>query len=277
MKLERIFKAEKPVIGMLHLDYLEGQPEYRGWSYLISKTMTDFYNLLHGGIDGVLVENWKEDTIGERANPKNAECMRNVCDVLVKEAKVPLGVNVLNNDYQASIDIANRIGAKFIQLDTFVDTIQARYDFSPSAKEHPFVIKPNPKEIIEYRRKVDEDIALLTSIQPKHYKMLEIKSIEGSTRQAIENGADGIVVTGTKTGYTPTTKKISRVRKAANDMNADVPIGLGSGFSRENAKDYFPKVDFTIVGTDLKYEGKTDNPVDAERVKELMKIVQEMR
>ena len=159
MKLNCIFKVRKPVIGMLHLDYLEGQPEYRGWDYLISKAKVDLYNLQDGGIDGILIENWKEYTIGERANPRNVGCLRSVCQVLSSNAKVPLGINVLNNDYRASFDIAKQIGTKFVQLDVFVDHVQTDYDFSPSAKEHPFEIKPNPKEIIEYRRKIyAEDI-----------------------------------------------------------------------------------------------------------------------
>jgi hypothetical protein len=274
MRLERIFSTKKPVIGVLHLDYLEGQSEYRGWGYLISRAQSDFYNLQDGGIDGVLIENWKEDTVGIRANPENVECMRCVCQYLPPIAKVPLGINVLNNDYQASFDIAKDIGAKFVQLDVFVDHVQTEFDFSPSAKEHPFEIKPSPKEIIDYRKEIGaEDIALLTFIQPKHYKMLERKSIETSAKQAIENGADALIVTGKRTGTAPTFDNIIRAKKVAKD----VPVGLGSGFSRKNAKDFLPLIDFAIVGTDLKYENNTDNPVDIERVKELMKIIQEMR
>ena len=273
MKLDRIFKVNKPVVGMLHLDYLEGQPEYRGWNYLMSKAVVDFHNLQAGGINGILVENWKEDTIGEKANPKNAECMRRVCQDL-PPAEVPLGVNVLNNDYQTSFDIAKEIGAKFVQLDVFVDHVQTKYDFSPSAKKHSFDVKPNPKEIIDYRRKIGaEDVALFTSVQPKHYKMLERKTMETSAEQAIENGTDAIVVTGAKTGFAPTLDKILEVKK----VSGDVPVCIGSGLSRRYARQYIPEVDFAIVGTDLKYETKTDNPVDVEKVKELMRIVKGMR
>jgi membrane complex biogenesis BtpA family protein len=281
MNLEKAFKVKKPVIGMLHLDYLKGQPEYRGWNYLMSKAMVDFYNLQDGGINGILIENWKEDTIGEKANPKNADCMRRVCKRL-PPAEVPLGLNVLNNDYQASFDIAKEIGAKFVQLDTFIDNVKTEFDFSPSAKEHPFEIKPNPREIIEYRESIGaEDVALFTSIQPKHYKMLERKSIKTSTEQAIENGSDAIIVTGTKTGFVPDLRRIAKVRKAVKDMKSLIPIGLGSGFNKYTAELFFPKVDFVITGTglkyfDLNYRSNTDNPVDIEKVRELMGIVREL-
>lgn len=270
MTISRIFYTEKPIIGMLHLDYLAGQKEYRNYEYALSKALVDLYNLQDGGIEGILIENWKEYTTTPEADPKNVECMLEICKEISKRVRVPFGINVLNNDYKASFRIAKEVGARFVQLDVYIDRVRSEFDFNPYTKDNPFEINPNPQEILRYRSLLNaEDIALFVFIQPKHYVMLERKPIEESARQAVENKADGIIVTGKKTGISPSIDLIRRVRRV---VPSNYPVGLGSGFNRQNATLYLPEVDFVIVGTDLNYEGDTDNPVDIKRVKELMRI-----
>ncbi|HKC05071.1 MAG TPA: BtpA/SgcQ family protein, partial [Patescibacteria group bacterium] len=110
-------------------------------------------------------------------------------------------------------------------------------------------------------------------VHPKHYIMLEEgKTIEESTKQAIKNGASAVLVT-KATGFAPTIDLIKRTKKTAND----IPVGIGSGFSAENAKEILPFVDFAVVGTSIKIDNKTDNPVDIEKVKALMTVVKSYR
>jgi membrane complex biogenesis BtpA family protein len=256
---------------MLHLDYLAGQKEYRGFEYTLSRALVDLYNLQDGGIDGILIENWKEYTTTPEADPKNVECMLEISRELAKKSKVPLGISVLNNDYKAAFGISKEIGARFVQLDVYVDKVRSEFEFNPYTKEHPFDIIVNLKDVLKYK---PENVALFVSIQPKHYILLEKnKPIELSAKQAIENKADAIIVTGEKTGIAPSLEKIRKVKQAVGNY----PVGIGSGFSRRNAMDYLPEIDFVIVGTDLKYESRTDNPVDIERVRELMDIVRKFR
>ena len=66
--LGKIFSSIKPVIGMLHLDYLEGE-KFKGVKFVVKKALKDIKALQEGGIDGILVENWKEDTIGAFVSP----------------------------------------------------------------------------------------------------------------------------------------------------------------------------------------------------------------
>jgi membrane complex biogenesis BtpA family protein len=271
MRLDEIFSVRKPIIGMLHLDYLAGQPEYRGFEYTLSRALFDLYNLQDGGIDGILIENWKEYTTTPEANPQNVDCMLEISKELAKRARVPLGINVLNNDYKAAFKIAKEIGAKFVQLDVFVDKVRTEFEFNPYTKQNPFDVIVDPKDVLKYK---PESIALFVFIQPKHYVLLEKdKPIELSARQAIENKADAVIVTGERTGIAPSIEKIRKVKQAIENY----PVGIGSGFSSKNARYYLPEVDFVIVGTDLKYEGETDNPVDIRRVEEIIKIAAEFR
>ncbi len=270
-ELNRIFDIEKPIIGMLHLDYLSGQAEYIGFEYVLSRALVDLYNLQEGGIDGILIENWHEYTTTPEANTQNVDCMLEISKELSKKAQVPLGVSVLNNDYKAAFRIAREIGAKFIRLDVFVDRVRTESDFNPYTLNNPFDVIVEPQEVLKYKPK---DVALFVFIQPKHYILLEEnKPIELSARQAMQNKADAVIVTGERTGSAPSTKKIERVKHAVGNY----PVGIGSGFGRKNARDFLPEVDFAIVGTDLKYEEKTENPTDIRRVKEIINIAKEFR
>lgn len=271
--LEKIFSVGKPVIGMLHLDYLEGE-EFKGINNVVQKALKDIEALQGGGIDGILIENWKEFSTGEFVSAETAKNFTQVVVRLSKYIEVLFGINVLNNDYKVAFSVAAATGASFVELDVFVDRVRSDFQNNQNAIDNPFVIDPNPREIMDYKKNIGaDDISLFVFVQPKHYIMLEKdKTIEKSTQQAIEKGASGILVT-KATGFAPTLDLIKRAKSVAGD----IPVGIGSGFSVENAEEYLSVADFAIVGTSIKVDGVTDNSVDLERTKRLMKTVSKIR
>lgn len=268
-QIDKIFKIKKPVIGMLHLDYLEGK-KFQGVDYVIKQALKDIKSLQDGGIDGILIENWKEESLGEFVSNQTAKTFKSVVEKLTKYIKVPFGINVLNNDYKVAFSVAKLTGASFVELDVFVDKVKSNFVNNTSAIVNPFVIDPKPERIWAYAKSIGaENIPLFVFVQPKHYKMLEKgKSMEKSAQQAVKAGASALLVT-KETGTAPTLDLIRR----AKDIVGDTPVGIGSGFSAENAEEYLAVADFAIVGTSLKINNETDNSVDIEKVKELMKIV----
>lgn len=268
-RLRKIFDVEKPVIGMLHLDYLEGK-NFKGFDYVIEKAIKDITALEKGGIDGMLIENWKEDSVGEFVSSVTAKNFSEVVYQISKHIHVPFGINVLNNDYKVAFTIAKETGTSFVELDVFVDKVKSDFKNNVNAIKKPFIINPKPEEIWRFAKSIHADtIPLFVFIQPKHYLMLEKgKSIEESAKQAIKYGASALVIT-KATGFAPTVDLIKKVKKVAGN----IPVGIGSGFGAENAKEFLNVVDFAIVGTSIKIEQKTDNPVDELEVKKLMKII----
>ena len=272
-QLDKIFKIKKPVIGMLHLGYLEGE-NFKGIEFVIEKALTDIKALQEGDIDGILIENWKEFSVGEFVSGQTAKNFKEVVQKLSKVIKIPFGINVLNNDYKVAFSTAKLAGAYFIEMDVFVDKVKSNFVNNTNAMERPFVIDPQPDEIWAYAKSIGaENIPLFVFVQPKHYIMLEPdKTIEESTKQAIKNGAAAVLVT-KATGFAPTVDLIKRVKQVAGD----IPVGIGSGFSVENAKEFLPVIDFAVVGTALKIGGETDNPVDTSKVSALMSVVKNAR
>lgn len=272
-QIDKIFKVKKPVIGMLHLDYLDGE-EFKGADYVVNKALKDIKSLQDGGINGILVENWKEFSVGEFVSSETAKNFKDVVQKISKYIKIPFGINVLNNDYKLAFSVAKSVGASFVELDVFVDKVKSDFKNNTEAIANPFIIDPKPKEIWDYAKSIGaETIPLFVFVQPKHYIMLEKdKTIEESTKQAITNGASVVLVT-KATGFAPTIDLIERVKKAAKDT----PVGIGSGFNAENAKDFLKIVDFAIVGTSVKVDDITDYPVDVNKVINLMNEVRKFR
>lgn len=269
-----IFKVNKPIIGMLHLLPLAGEPEFSGVKPILHRAKQDLKTLQNGGVDGVLVENWFSDSPGPFVSRQTAVSFSEVLHQLRPLIKVPFGINVLHNDYRIALNLALSYHASFIQLDVFIDKVKSNFSFSPTTVQKPFIVDSPAKYIHRFAATIGASrLPIVAFIQPKHYLLLERnKSIDLSALQAKNQGASALVVT-LKTGEAPTVIKINKVKSAVGKL----PVGIGSGFSPENAKEYLTAIDFAIVGTALKGEGKIENPVELARVKNLMQQVNKNR
>jgi len=260
--IDRIFRTTKPIVAMVHL-------QYRGnLSRLVDEALQDIERLERGGIDGLLFENWGGDYSDRHAPQEVREYMKAVMEEATKRTKLPYGINVLPLDYEADFDIAKETDARFVQIDTFVDRVKTDYG-------NEFILQVEPREIIKYRKRLGlENVALFTNIQTKHYTTIPPnKKLETSAIQAVQNGADVLVVTGESTGKKTPKEKLVRVKR----VSGDVPVFIGSGFDITTAEELLPYADGVVVGTSVKYNGITENPIDEERVKELMNIVYRLR
>ena len=86
--------------------------------------------------------------------------------------------------------------------------------------------------------------------------------------------ADALLVSGPMAGAEPDPQAL---REAKEAVGAQVPVLLNTGARPDNIRRYLTIADGVIVGSALKVDGYTWNPVDAERVKTFMAIVREVR
>ncbi len=84
--------------------------------------------------------------------------------------------------------------------------------------------------------------------------------------------ADALTVTGIETGRAPSIEDVKKIKQATN-----APVIVGSGVNASNIKNFLKIADGFFVGTYFKRNGKIENEVDVERVRKLMKIVEEFR
>jgi hypothetical protein len=178
---------------------------------------------------------------------------------LARIAKIPLGIEVLLNDPKASLAIAKTTGLKFIRTDYFVDRM---------TREGYGEFEINPKALMAYKKKIKaERIKIFADIQVKYATMIDKKkSISTSVKEAISNGADGAIISGTISGVEPNIKDVKEAKAAAENK---VPVIIGSGFSSKNAKKLLKFADWAIVGNSI----KTNGLVDAKKAHDLIKLI----
>ena len=176
----------------------------------------------------------------------------------VKQAvQIPVGLDAAFNDCEADIAIAAMVGASFIRVPVFVDTVL----FTDG------IIQPCAKKCMEYRKMMgQENVKILADVQVKHAHMLrEHITIEQSAKDAASNGADGIIVTGTQVGEETPLDLIKRVKNVVN-----LPVFAGSGVNAENIHDQLQTADGAIIGSSLKEGGILTNPISYELVKKVL-------
>jgi membrane complex biogenesis BtpA family protein len=241
---------------MISLPPLLGYPEFPGMQAAIEGARADLDTLQLGGVDGVCLENDYDRPHRLTVGPDIIASFTRIAREVASCANVPVGLQILLNDWRASLAIAAAIDAAFVRLDFFVDKVRIQAG----------VIEPEPEAVIAYRKSLHaEHIALFTDIQVKYSELMEAgKTLTASARQAIASGADAIVVTGKITGESPALEDLKQVREAAGDF----PVLVGSGTTPQNVSALLRYADGAIVGTALKDNSGYERVV-LKRVKDL--------
>src|SRR5579872_2148957 len=104
-----MFKSAKPVIGMLHLPALPGSPTNRlSVEAIRDHLLKDADALSGGGVDGFILENFGDVPFYPGKVPSHTVAFMSVLALEVHRSfDLPLGINVLRNDAESAIAIAN--------------------------------------------------------------------------------------------------------------------------------------------------------------------------
>jgi hypothetical protein len=259
-RFSALFPKSKPLIGMIALPPSPGYPAFTSVNSMIDAALADLDALEQGGVDAVLVENDFDQPHTLTAGAEVVAAMTRVTCEIVSRAQVPVGVEVLLNDWRASLAVAAATGARFIRLDFFVDRVRSKLG----------VIEPEPAAVIAYRQKIRADSVLIfTDLQVKYSTPVDgPKPIEESAREAALAGADAVIVTGSETGIGPSVEDLGAAR------HGGVPVLIGSGLSPGNAAELAPMADGYIVGTSLRSGRGASDRVVAAQVAALVRAMQ---
>jgi uncharacterized protein len=268
---QKIFKKKKTpiIIGSLHFPPLLGYEGFPGMEVCQKRALEDLAAFEKGGADAVIFENNYDVPHLEFVRPETVACMAVLGKAIMDKTKIPVGVDVLWNDYRAGFSLAKALGLKFIRVPVFVDDVKTSYGF----------IKGRAREIAIYREKIKaEDIAVFADIHVKHSKIVSKHTLVESAKLAIKAGADALIVTGRWTGEMPDLADLKSVRLAVGDF----PILAGSGVDKKNVGEIFQYANGAIVSTSLK-EGlrkskdvnvkKWTQKIDSTKVRKLVKSI----
>lgn len=252
-------QAPHPVIGMLHLPSLPGAPgSQKSLTQIQSDVLRDAALLAEGGVNGLMMENFGDVPFYPGRVPAHTVAyMTTIAAEVKRQFDLPLGINVLRNDGLTALAIAHATGSEYIRVNVL----------SGARVTDQGILQGIAHDLLRYKAELNADVKILADVNVKHSAPVGPYPLEDEVEDTMERAlADGIVVSGTGTGKSVNHDELHQVRGFAGDH----PIFLGSGVSAENIQSFLPQATGFIVGTSLKVDGVSTNPVDLNRVKVLM-------
>lgn len=267
--IEDIFKKKKAIIGMIHTKPLPGSPRYNGESMdeIIEFSLNDARTLLEGGVDGLMFENaWdlpfsKPEDIGY----ETVAALTVIAKEVTRQIKLPFGFNFLANGVNQSLASAKATGADWVRCNQWVNAYIANEGFVEGASAKAMRYRSNIRAT---------DVKIMADVHVKHgsHSIVSDRSLAEQTRDNIFFDADILIATGNRTGDETSLDELIGICKTT-----DLPVIVGSGITADNAEKILTHASGAVVGSWLKEDGVWWNPVDIDRVKRLMDIVNKLR
>lgn len=255
-----MFDRKCSIIGMVHLLPLPGAAGYDGsidriMSFALNEAMTYKAN----GVDALMLENMHDvPFLKGRVEPETTASMAVIASAIKRETQMPLGIQILAGANLEALGVAVGSSLDFIRVEAFVFAHVGDEGYQESCAA----------ELIRRRWQLRaERIKIFADIKKKHsaHAITSDVTLVETARAAEFFKADGVVVTGMRTGDAPSPVDIQEVRRSV-----DCHVLVGSGVSAANLHQYQPWADGIVVGSSLKVNGKWQNPLDAERVRTFM-------
>ncbi len=271
LELKAIFSKPKPIIAMVHLRPLPGSPLYDrktcDFAKILAIAVEEAKILADAGVDGLQVENiWdypyqKGDEVGHEVTAALA-----VATAKVREAvAIPVGVNCHLNGGVQALAAAVTGGARWIRVFEWVNAYisQVGYVESVAAK------------LARYRKALEAtDVMFMCDVNVKHgsHFIISDRPVFEQARDAEIQGADALIVTGFETGKAPNAENIKKCMDCVS-----LPVLLGSGITKENARELMGIADGAIVGSYFKKDNDWKKPVEGARAKAFMDEMRAIR
>lgn len=257
--LELLFGCRKPVIAMMHLLPLPGRPLYddsKGMGEIVEALRRDLDIVQEGNVDGLLFCNE-----GDRPYPLHTDrapiaAMAAAIGELRPHIRLPYGVDLLW-DPMAALAVARAVRASFVR-----EVFTGVYDSDMG------LWQPDAAAALDYRHQLAaDDVRLFFNIEPEFARPVAPRSVGALARSVVVSSlADAILISGAMAGAEADLDHIREAKAAV----PTTPVLANTGVRIETVRATLAVADGVIVGTGLKYDGHTWNPVDPERVRRFM-------
>lgn len=244
------------LIGMVHLGALPGAPGYRGdLDHVLAAAVRDAKMLEEAGFDAVMVENFGDAPFFPDEAPKiTVAAMARAVAEIRRAVRIPIGVNVLRNDALAALAVAAACGAGFIRVNVLSGMMVT--DQGP--------VTGRAADLARARSALAPDVEILADVFVKHAVPSPGLSLEMAAADTFYRaGADALILSGAATGQAVDQERFRTVRSAV----PQAPLLVGSGASADTIAELLTIADGAIVGTAVKVDGVTTNPIDPDRAR----------
>ncbi|MEM1313748.1 MAG: BtpA/SgcQ family protein [Pseudomonadota bacterium] len=257
--LARTLGVAKPVIAMVHLPALPGAPLHDaqgGMEAVLASAAADLDALLAAGVDAVMFGNENDRPYELQVDPASTAAAAYVIGRLRERLTVPFGVDMLW-DPRATLALAAGTGAAF-----------AREIFTGVHASDMGLWAPDAAAAARDRARYGRpDLALLFNIAAEFAGPVDPRPLADIARSvALSSLPDALLVSGPLTGQPAPLSALESVKAAV----PDIPVLANTGVRHDTVADTLALADGCIVGSALKIDGDTWNPVDPDRAADFM-------
>lgn len=244
----------KPLIAMAHVPALPATPLYdaeEGIPGLVRHVRRDVALLVDAGFDAVMFCNENDRPYTLKADLVAAAVMARVVTECIPDT-IPFGVDYLW-DASCALAVAVATEASFMR-----EVLTGVWESDMG------LWAPDAAGLLRQRRHCDaERLAVFMNVTPEFASSTGHRSpAEIAKTVATSSLPDAILVSGPMAGAQPDASTLAQVRQA---VPADLPVLLNTGAKAENIAAFLEIADGCIVGSGLKVDGYTWNPVDPAR------------
>ena len=269
---EEMFKVKKPIIAMLHLDPLPGDPRYRYGDCMetvAAHAREDLRALQEGGVDGVLFSNEFSLPYQRHMSFVTPAAMARVIGELKSELAVPYGVDCIS-DGAATLELAAAVDAKFVR-----GTFCGVYVGDGGLYDNDFSALLRRKAALHL-----DELKMLYFINPESDRNLDTRPLADIASSTIFKAhPDGLCISASAAGQDVDEELMAAVKK----KNPEVVVLCNTGCRPDTIAHKLSVSDAAVVGTTFKEDGKLENEklqnvrVKADRVKAFMEVVYNVR
>ncbi len=266
MWTDEMFKVKKPIIAMLHLNPLPGDPMFKhgdSMKEVVKQAMKDLIALQNGGVDGILISNEFSLPYQRNMSFVTPAAMARVVGELMSEIRVPFGVDCIS-DGLATIELAAAVNADFVR-----GTFNGVYVGDGGFYDNDFSSLLRRKSALHL-----DDLKMLYFLNPESDKNLDTRPLKDIAKSlAFKAKPDGYCISASAAGE----EVDSELMRSVKDEMEDVAIFTNTGININTVIDKLNDSDGGVVGTTFKTDGDFHKGIDTNRVKELMDEVKEYR
>jgi membrane complex biogenesis BtpA family protein len=264
--LRNLFSVDKPVIAMAHFPPLPGTPlcdEKLGMQGTLDIVASDVELLETAGFDAVLFCNEGDRPYAFQVGPEIPAAMSWIIARAAPQ-RIPFGVDHLY-DIKVALGVGHATGAQFV-----------RGIFSGAYESDMGLWSADLPGLLRYRRAIGaSDLKLFMNVTPEFASTLGKRTVGQLAKSAVVNGlADAVLIAGPLAGAVA---EVTALEEAQTAVAGAAPVLVTTGVTFDSLPKYLPRFDGVIVGTSLKKDGYTWNPVDPERAKRFMDRARQLR
>lgn len=247
--------SHKTLIGVIGLPPLPHRFNNRlALAEITVRAVEEARCLWAGGVDSAIIQNLHDLPPTPNSSVEVAAYMTAVsCAVRERVPELPLGVNVLQDDYRAALAVAAAADCAYVRLKSYVGAAIATSGYSEGCCSFA----------IDYRHHIGADhVCIWADVMERMSRSLGKEDVAFQASQAVGFGkADAVILTG---------KDIDQAAEYGAVARSSMPAGkkllLGGGATLENMEKWAGVFDGAIVGLGFRQSGY-DSPYSPEKIR----------